>query len=151
MNPPILQITSFSGTYRWLSNFWSCEVELDGMQFRSVEAGYVAAKTLDLEVRAQIQALDTAGKCKRFGRKLKLRPDWTDEVKLQVMEGLLRQKFKFGTQLGDYLIMTRNFTLIEGNDWGDVFWGVYNGVGDNHLGRLLMKIRDELIAQCQKF
>jgi predicted NAD-dependent protein-ADP-ribosyltransferase YbiA (DUF1768 family) len=34
--------------------------------------------------------------------------------------------------------------LIEGNWWGDTYWGVCNGVGENHLGKLLMKIRDYL-------
>ena len=37
--------------------------------------------------------------------------------------------------------------LIEGNWWGDTYWGVCNGVGENHLGKLLMKIREELKCQ----
>jgi predicted NAD-dependent protein-ADP-ribosyltransferase YbiA (DUF1768 family) len=34
--------------------------------------------------------------------------------------------------------------LVEGNWWNDTFWGVCNGVGENNLGKLLMKIRAEL-------
>jgi predicted NAD-dependent protein-ADP-ribosyltransferase YbiA (DUF1768 family) len=35
--------------------------------------------------------------------------------------------------------------LIEENTWGDTFWGICKGQGENHLGRLLMQIRDELL------
>ena len=42
------------------------------------------------------------------------------------------------------LIQTGDSVLIEGNTWGDRVWGVCNGVGENRLGRILMKIRSEL-------
>jgi predicted NAD-dependent protein-ADP-ribosyltransferase YbiA (DUF1768 family) len=41
------------------------------------------------------------------------------------------------------LLDTGTQTLVEGNWWGDVFWGVCKGVGSNHLGKLLMKLRKE--------
>jgi predicted NAD-dependent protein-ADP-ribosyltransferase YbiA (DUF1768 family) len=34
--------------------------------------------------------------------------------------------------------------IIEGNEWHDYFWGVYNGKSKNVLGQLLMAIRGEL-------
>ncbi len=136
-------IESFSGANRFLSNFWPCEVEFEGMIFRSVEAGYVASKTLDLEIRKQVQQLDTSGKCKAFGKTIILRPDWKD-VKLKVMEHLLRQKFKKGSELGDKLVETFPKILIEGNTWNDTFWGICNNEGKNHLGKLLMKIRKDI-------
>lgn len=137
MNTPI---RSFMGPYRFLSNFWLAEVSLDGVVYPSVEHAYVAAKTLDLGVRAAIAEVDTPGKVKRMGRKLVLRDDWED-VKLQVMEDLLRQKFAPGTALRTQLDLTGSSHLEEGNTWGDTFWGVCRGVGENHLGKLLMKIR----------
>lgn len=136
-------IESFSGANRFLSNFWPCEVEFEGMIFRSVEAGYVASKTLDLEIRKQVQQLDTSGKCKAFGKTIILRPDWKD-VKLKVMEYLLRQKFKKGSELGNKLVETFPKILIEGNTWNDTFWGICNNEGKNHLGKLLMKIRKDI-------
>lgn len=60
------------------------------------------------------------------------------------MESLLRQKFNKNTFLGKRLIETKDIELIEGNTWGDTFWGVCNGRGQNILGKLLMKIRDEI-------
>jgi predicted NAD-dependent protein-ADP-ribosyltransferase YbiA (DUF1768 family) len=65
-------------------------------------------------------------------------------MKLPVMEHLLRQKFFTGSELAAKLVQTGDAILMEGNNWGDSFWGVCAGVGSNHLGRLLMLIRKEL-------
>lgn len=73
-----------------------------------------------------------------------MRSDW-EEVKLGVMEGLLREKFS-DPELRRKLLATGERELVEGNDWGDSFWGVCAGRGKNHLGRLLMKLREELRA-----
>ena len=60
------------------------------------------------------------------------------------MGNLLRQKFRVGTELGYKLINTGKVKLIEGNNWRDDYWGVYNGKGKNVLGKLLMEIRNDL-------
>ena len=60
------------------------------------------------------------------------------------MYELLKQKYKPNTILANKLICTGNSVIIEGNNWGDTFWGVCNGVGENQLGLLLMRIREEL-------
>jgi hypothetical protein len=71
-----------------------------------------------------------------------LRADWED-IRLEVMLNLLRQKFAPGSELRTKLETTTPHELVEGNTWGDTFWGVCNGVGQNNLGRLLMQVRDE--------
>ena len=45
------------------------------------------------------------------------------------------------------LLETGDVYLEETNTWGDVFWGVCNGKGENMLGQVLMLIRDELKAE----
>jgi len=72
-----------------------------------------------------------------------MRNDW-EEVKVSVMRDLIRQKFKPGSELSDRLLDTGDWLLEEGNTWGDTFWGVCDGVGENWLGRLLMERRGEL-------
>lgn len=138
-------INRFEGIYRFLSNFYGAHVEFEGMIFPSVEHAYVAAKTLDQKQRVHIVHIGTAREVKAYGRKLKLRPDW-EQVKLQIMEDLVRQKFTKDGNLRQALIDTGNRELIEGNWWGDKFWGVdmKTNQGENHLGKLLMKIRSEL-------
>lgn len=131
-------IDSFSGEYRWLSNFWPCKVTLNGVEYPSVECAYQAAKTLKTAERIPFQSA-TASEAKRLGRSLTTRPDW-DEVKLSIMEGLLKQKFS-QPWFKQKLESTGEEELVEGNYWNDTFWGVCRGRGENHLGKLLMKIR----------
>lgn len=117
------------------------------MRFPTLENAFQAAKLDDLEVQIREQFLHIGpGDAKRLGRTVKLRKDW-ESIKLDVMEQMLRQKFKEGTFLARQLIETGLAELIEGGV-GDDFWGVdKNGKGFNHLGRLLMKIRAELQAK----
>lgn len=141
-------INSFTGDYRFLSNFYPCQVELDGRTYPSTEHAYQAAKTLKLDERKPFykSPLPTAGEAKKLGRKLTLRSDW-EGVKLSVMEGLLRQKFN-QPELKEKLLETGDATLVEGNTWGDTFFGVDKRKGgQNHLGKLLMKIRNEHAKQ----
>lgn len=138
-------ITSFTGTYDYLSNFTCCRhgIVLDGMTYDTVEHAFQAAKTLDFGKRWEIRAAHTPGMAKLLGRRVKLRPDW-EEIKIDVMLDLLRQKFAPGTALAKLLAGTGDAELIEGNDWGDTFWGVCRGKGENVLGLLLMTVRQEL-------
>lgn len=135
-------IDRFSGANRFLSNFWPAKVMLDGVEYPSTEYAYQAAKTIDPVVRKAIAACATPGQAKRAGAKAKTRTDWAD-VKVSVMRDLLRQKFS-QPDLRTRLLDTGNHRLVEGNTWGDVFWGVCNGAGQNHLGKLLMDVRREL-------
>lgn len=139
-HPDILE---FQGQYRWLSNFWPCSITLDDMVFNSVEQAYVAAKTEDPGIRQIVQSLPTPAMCKKYGRRhIPVASDWHDR-KLKVMELLLRQKFIGIYELTQKLDATGDCQIIEGNRWGDTFWGVCHGVGENHLGKLIMAIRAE--------
>lgn len=60
------------------------------------------------------------------------------------MEGLIRQKFSNDEALKNRLLATGEQDLIEGNTWGDHFWGVCRGEGQNTLGKILMIVRKEL-------
>lgn len=143
MNGPIL---CFMGVNRFLSNFWPCNIVFEGESYRSVEAAYVASKTTDPEIRAQVRRLQTSGDCKKYGKMIKLRPDF-ENIKMDVMKYLVSYKFSSkNPELMQRLIDTGDRELIEGNDWGDVYWGVCNGVGENRLGRILMDVREELKA-----
>lgn len=131
-----------------------------GMRFESVETFYQAMKTESVEKRREI-SLMTASQAKKAGSKLTIRKDWED-IKLKVMEYALRYKFTPGTSHYSKLMETDG-KIVEDNLWHDNFWGVcYCGAltsspygkrnctkGKNHLGILLMKIRDELRQEAQ--
>ena len=137
-----MSINVFKGQYRFLSNFEGPQIEVEGLCYKTLEAAFQAAKTTNRAEKLYIQSLLTPGQAKRAGRKVTLRPDW-ETIKIAVMEALLRQKFTQAPWC-EWLLATGDEELIEGNTWGDIFWGVYKGVGENHLGILLMKIRSEL-------
>lgn len=138
-------ITRFAAEYRWLSNFALAVVQLDGVSYPTVEHAYQAAKTLDISERNQISSCASPGEAKRAGRHVTLRGD-CESVKVSVMRELLRQKFSI-PKYALLLTATGDAMLIEGNNWGDTFWGICRGEGQNRLGRLLMSIRHELIEE----
>lgn len=160
-------INSFKGEYRFLSNFYPCIVYLFGIKFHSVEAAYVAAKVAQHMpwIREKVARL-SASNAKRFGRgeylfedenpenqRINVRPDWSDEMRIGVMRILLYQKFHplLNPALTGMIMDTKAIELIEGNTWEDTFFGVYQGIGKNHLGKLLMERRTELFLEKERY
>lgn len=138
-------IIRFDGKNAFLSNFTPCYI--DG-RLTSVEIEYQAEKALLPKQAEAIRACATSALAKKAGRKCTMRPDW-DRVKLDVMLGLLRKKFAV-EPFRSMLLATGDAALIEGNHWGDKYWGavvIGGGMeGHNHLGRLLVQVRNELVA-----
>lgn len=140
-------LNSFRGQYRFLSNFFPALCHWEGITYPTVEHAYQAAKTLSFDARAVIAGALTAQEAKHLGRHVTLRADW-DRVKLPIMTDLLHLKFS-NREVGNLLLLTGDAELVAGNWWGDRFWGVCAGVGENHLGKLLMQVRDELRSHTQ--
>lgn len=143
-------IREFRGEFRFLSNFWPSPVPWRDVTFPSVEHAFQASKTTDADWIARIAAAATPGDAKRLGRQAPLRPDW-EQVKVKVMAALLKRKFT-DPALRAKLLATGDAALIEGNTWGDIFWGVdlRTGAGQNNLGQLLMTLRQMLVTQADK-
>lgn len=141
-------IDSFRNEYFFLSNFWPGDQT-------SLEHKYQAAKFLDEALKARIMSCEKPGAAKLLARKFKKqglqRNDW-EQVNIGIMESLLREKFS-NPSLAEKLLATNSEELIEGNWWGDRFWGCVRGyegskwIGENNFGKLLMKIRSELVNQ----
>jgi ribA/ribD-fused uncharacterized protein len=146
-------IKNFKDEYHFLSNFATCPITYEGIDYPSTEHAYQAAKSLDENVRLKMSKLKTVGLSKREGQRIRIRKDW-NQVKNQIMYDVCKLKFNipyFKLQL----LSTGGAFLEEGNTWHDNYWGVcYCGncpmhkrqpkENQNHLGKILMKIRDEL-------
>lgn len=136
-------IDHFREEYFFLSNFYPYSIAYDGLTYTSVEAAYQSLKTLDLEERQLFTQYD-ARTAKRAGNELKakglVRKDW-GKIKLSIMHNLLIIKFA-DPALKLKLFNTGDEELVEGNTWNDVYYGVCDGKGKNHLGKLLMKVRE---------
>jgi predicted NAD-dependent protein-ADP-ribosyltransferase YbiA (DUF1768 family) len=117
-----MTITRFRDQYDFLSNFYICTIMLDSVDYPSVEHAFQAAKTFDSDERYQVQTAPTPAQAKRLGRRVTLREDW-ESVKLDI---------------------------LEVNTWNDRFYGAMwnekkaEWIGKNHLGKILMKVRQEL-------
>lgn len=140
-------IVSFRGDFDFLSNMYLTNINYKGKLFKSVENAYQWMKCRDDKIWSEKCLTYAPHKIKIESKKLDYDKQWFDFNKLLIMEELLRIKFN-DDDLMFKLLITKNQNIIEGNFWGDRFWGVDLGVnpnlGENHLGRLLMKIRDEV-------
>lgn len=137
-------INLFRGSFEFLSNFYITPVNFEGLVYNSAECAFQAAKTLNQKEREQFVNMDPRT-AKRMGRMIPLRKDW-EQIKDTVMLEIVRNKFKTGV-MKEKLLATGDAKLIEGNWWGDEYWGICRNKGLNKLGNILMKVRDELNEQ----
>jgi ribA/ribD-fused uncharacterized protein len=136
-------INSFTGDYYFLSNFYMASVSYNGWDYTNNEAAFQAQKTKNRRLRFQLFSKASPSEAKATGRKIDLRSDW-EEVKDKVMYEIVLAKFTQNPDLKEKLLATGDEHLEEGNTWGDTTWGTVNGIGENRLGRILMKVRNEL-------
>lgn len=138
-------IDSFKGKYHFLSNFHPCTVTIKGIEYPSVEHAYMAHKApedKDWQALCQNKTIHPSI-IKRFSRNVQLVDQWGTQ-RLIVMIECIRAKFFQNKYLAEALLDTGDEQLVEGNTWGDTFWGVCDGKGDNYLGKILMETRKEL-------
>lgn len=149
-----MSIHRFKGEYRFLSSMHEGKpIKTDDGPAETVEHGYQASKFIRKEDRLYILAAEHGVRAKKRSEAIKeqgapVREDW-DEVKDEIMEKFQKAKFHPGSLLAKKLVDTYPETIIEGNSWGDTYWGVdlETGEGENRLGKLLMSIRQELIEE----
>jgi predicted NAD-dependent protein-ADP-ribosyltransferase YbiA (DUF1768 family) len=132
----------------WFSNMLPCDEPFyytlyhTNAEFKTVENFYQAMKANTDEEFCRIAAMNPF-QAKNYWRKYEPYPITTED-KLNFMEYGLRKKFAPGTSWFNKLMKTEG-DIVEWNNWGDRYWGVdvRDKKGENHLGKILMKIRDE--------
>jgi ribA/ribD-fused uncharacterized protein len=153
-------ISSFSGEYRFLSNFYQAQIVIERRLYPDVEHYFQCCKATSTGDFAWVLDAVTAAEAKKRGRQIKCHPDW-DAWKRQCMLNGVLAKFSQHPDLRDQLAATGGEVLVEGNTWGDTYWGaVAEGqrgwslkllettdeeiepfCGLNYLGRILMAVR----------
>ena len=134
----------FRDKYAFLSNMYSCPIHYDGETFPCVETAFQYAKTGDASLFTNDRGYFVGGSAaKKIGRMCKLPENWNMD-RLTVMYELLEDKFYHNEKLREALKKTGNIYIAEENTWGDTFWGVCNGKGENMLGKMLMEIRQNI-------
>lgn len=135
-------IEEFRGEYGFLSNFYHSPFEIDNVIWPTVEHYFQAMKTVKKEDFDRIKIAKTPGDAKKLGRKVEIIPDWATR-RLEVMWQGLYYKFRQNKELRKKILNTYPAVLIEGNRWGDTFWGfdLNKQIGKNVLGDYLMRLR----------
>ena len=135
------------------TNFHWAPIQLDQKVWYTIEHYFQAQKFIGTPHLDMIPTLSSAREAFEYSRKPTVsrwcRKDW-EHVKIKVMLKALLAKFTQHGDLRHLLLRTGNRKLIE-HSQHDSFWGDGgDGKGENHLGKLLMDIRDELHKHTQK-
>src|ERR1017187_2648024 len=158
-------ITKFKGKYDFLDPASYCLVEYDSVIYNSAEAAFLASQYDAPYFRSMFR--DTAlpiWRARELARRLQKRCDWTPELSLELMRQITLEKFPRSTNLRSLLLATSHERIVAENNWHEQFWGccICNtrsgkyGIkdaclvpGSNHLGKLLMSVRDQLAVEAQ--
>lgn len=141
----VIKFYKVSDKFGYLSNFARYPIFLDRFIWPTTEHYFQAMKFEDYDIQDKLRAIPKAIDVAQEGRSRKyiLRNDWED-VKLSIMKRALYAKFTQHRFLAVELLKTNNKLIVE-HTVNDSFWGDGgNGHGFNHLGLLLMEIRDEI-------
>jgi hypothetical protein len=142
---PADAITKFRGEHHFLSNFYLARISWGGVHWASTEHAYQGLLAANPDDRAWIESAPTPGTAKRRSRLCPRRADATGAERIALMRSLLELKFRQHANLAAALVTTHPRILVEGNTWGDTFWGVDEVKdGTNVLGKLLMELRATL-------
>lgn len=131
-----------------LSNFSSFSVRWRGRPWMTAEHAYQAGKFSDPKIVLRIFQASSAHEAKQIARRNapSRRVDWCDAVKLALMEEILREKFRQHSYVRETLARTGDMEIVEDSPT-DSFWGSGSGgKGQNHLGKIWMKLREEMRA-----
>ena len=138
-------------SYGCFSNFSLHPIQLEGTVWSTVEHYYQAQKFVGTENEGliiTIQNAKTPMEAATIGRDrtLKLRCDW-EQVKTQVMWQGVLTKFLTHTDIQKILLDTGDELIVEDSPI-DYYWGCgREKTGQNHLGKILMKVRQEIRQQ----
>lgn len=141
-------ITFYEDKYYMFSNFSSFMVYYDKREWMTSEHAYQAMKFRPIWIQQAIKNQRSAHDAKKYAHanKDKYREDW-DEIKLSVMTEICRAKLEQHNYIRKMLLKTGSHELVEASP-KDAFWGWgRDETGENHLGKIWMKLREELINE----
>ncbi|CAD6884509.1 unnamed protein product [Tilletia caries] len=145
LSPPEIRFYDSKQPYYFLTNFFPSPIVYSGTHFATAEAFFQAAK-FDFVPELQ-EEISGAEWPRRVLEKAQIHsqlvsPGWS-ERRLEIMRIAQILKYTQNPQLLQRLLQTCGAKLIEDSRI-DSFWGIGNGNGCNHLGQILMEVRDQL-------
>jgi ribA/ribD-fused uncharacterized protein len=141
----MIQIPYYETSYFALSNFSAHSIRYEGVLYPTVEHAYHAQKFTDQAIVDEIMAAGSPLEAYSVAQRYKAarKQDW-DEIKVSVLYELVREKVRQHSEVREALLATADEEIVEVNP-NDDFWGNgKDGNGQNQMGKILMKIREEL-------
>ncbi len=136
-----------SAAYGEFSNFALFSIKIKGEIWPTIEHYFQAQKFVGTDYETKIRKVSSPMKAAELGRsrKVRIRKNW-DSVRDQIMYEALQAKYTQYQELKKLLLETGDKILVE-HTQNDHYWGDGgDGSGKNKLGKLLMKLREELRA-----
>lgn len=146
----MIKIPFYETSHFVFSNFSAHAVEFKGQRYPTVEHAFHAAKFDDETIKNEIKNATSPLEAFKLGKKYKpqRRSNW-DEIKVDVLYLLVKEKVNQHEEVKNALLATDDEQIIEDNPHDD-FWGNGpDGNGANHTGKILMKIRENLVGASQ--
>jgi ribA/ribD-fused uncharacterized protein len=127
-----------------LSPFSAHEIELEGVVYKTAEHAYQALRVVP-QARSAIECARSPMDAWREGQKCKERVEvLVDHDKDALMEQIFRAKLAQHADVREVLQATGDRELLKVYDT-DYYWGTgADGSGENKMGTLWMKLREEL-------
>ena len=128
-----------------LDNFSSFKVKVNGYLYSSLEEAFQSMLFLPdhKEISEQIKNSYSAHETQKIMHENINKVKYSKEEKLVLMEELLRLKIEQNPYVLKKLLETKNYTIMEDSP-KDNYWGCgINREGENNLGKLWMKLREE--------
>ena len=139
-------INSFKDEFDFLSNRYPCRIVWEGLEYHCAESAFQASKCKEEEER-RVYARCSTDKAVVRGNSQMPYTGW-EASRLDIMASILQAKFEQNPTLMKKLADTGKRVLLNGNNKHETFWGIdlYSWIGENHLGKIIMNIRDKEIS-----
>jgi ribA/ribD-fused uncharacterized protein len=138
--------------YIYFSPYTSHALEIDGKVYPTLEHAYQCARYTDPKIIEEIRNAHSPVKAWEISAKYKHLqvPEFkNEEHKLKVMKDLMRLKAEQHEEIRSALAESKGMKIVKHivtYPPGDGFWDDgEDGNGLNHIGRMWMEIRDEII------
>ena len=144
----MIRIPYYETSHFVFSNFSPHSVKRDGVVYPTAEHAYHAAKFDDEKIKDEIRQAGSPLEAYDLGKKYKAqrKPNW-DEIKVNELYNIVKEKTTQHQEVKSALLATGTEEIVEENP-NDDFWGSgQDGNGQNHMGKIIMKIRNEVKSQ----
>jgi len=140
-----MSIKGFNGDNQYLSNFYHQPFNYNGIAYNNVVCAF-CSQPITNEMQKNIIAKSLPSEAIKLYNKTKNKKDLSKKDKIELMYQICKEKFSIPS-LSKKLLATGKEELINETTWDNTFWGITKDKGENQLGKILMRIRNELFKQ----